>query len=70
VVGIFDNGANVLFALASSTGQLLSLIAVLASLYPVSTILLARTALHERLARPQVAGVALAFTGVALIAAG
>jgi drug/metabolite transporter (DMT)-like permease len=70
VVGIFDSGANVLFALAAATGQLLSLIAVLASLYPVSTILLARAALHERLARPQVAGVALAFVGIALIAAG
>jgi drug/metabolite transporter (DMT)-like permease len=70
VVGIFDNGANVLFALASSTGQLLSILAVLASLYPVSTILLARAALHERLARTQVVGVALALVGVALIAAG
>jgi drug/metabolite transporter (DMT)-like permease len=70
VVGIFDNGANLLFALASSTGQLLSLLAVLASLYPVTTIMLARAALHERLARAQVVGVVLAFAGVALIAAG
>ena len=70
VVGLLDNGANLLFALASSTGQLLSVIAVLAALYPVSTVLLARGVLHERLARVQVVGVVLAFVGVALLALG
>jgi drug/metabolite transporter (DMT)-like permease len=69
LVGAFDNGANVLFALASREG-LLSLVAVLGSLYPVSTVLLARIVLHERLARLQAVGVAAAFVGVALIAAG
>jgi drug/metabolite transporter (DMT)-like permease len=68
-VGVFDNGANVLFALASQRG-LLSLVAVVASLYPVSTVLLARTFLRERLTRAQALGVAAAFAGVALIAAG
>lgn len=68
-VGAFDNGANVLFALASREG-LLSLVSVLGSLYPVSTVLLARIVLHERLARLQAVGVAAAFVGVALIAAG
>ncbi len=68
-VGLGDNAANILFALASTRG-LLSLVTVLGSLYPVSTVLLARTFLHERLARHQVAGVALAFAGVAAIAAG
>ncbi len=66
-VGVLDNGANLLFVLASQRG-LLSLIAVLASLYPVTTVLLARVALHERLSRIQIAGVAAALIGVALIA--
>ncbi len=68
-VGVLDNTANVLFVLASQRG-LLSLIAVLGSLYPVATVLLARGVLHERLARVQVGGVAMALAGVALIALG
>jgi drug/metabolite transporter (DMT)-like permease len=68
-VGGFDNLANVLFALASQTGML-ALVSVLGSLYPVSTVLLARGFLHERLSRLQAAGVATAFVGVALIALG
>jgi drug/metabolite transporter (DMT)-like permease len=70
LVGVLDNGSNLLFAWAAATGQLLSVLAVLASLYPVTTILLARAVLHERLAHVQVAGVAAALTGIALIAAG
>jgi drug/metabolite transporter (DMT)-like permease len=68
-IGALDVSANILFALASSTG-LLSLVAVAGSLYPVATVLLARFVLGERLARLQKAGVALALAGVALIAAG
>jgi len=69
VVGGFDNLANVLFALASQTGML-ALVSVLGSLYPVSTVLLARGFLHERLSRPQTIGVITAFVGVGLIALG
>jgi drug/metabolite transporter (DMT)-like permease len=69
-LGVIDNGSNLLFALAADAGGLLALTSVLASLYPVSTVLLARWVLRERLARHQVAGVAAARAGLALIAAG
>jgi drug/metabolite transporter (DMT)-like permease len=69
LVGLCDNGANVLFAIAARDG-LLTLVSVLGSLYPVSTVLLARFVLHERLGPVQAVGVAAAFAGVALIAAG
>lgn len=68
-VGLLDNGANVMFAVASQEG-LLTLVSVLGSLYPVSTVLLARWFLHERLAPWQIVGVAAAISGVALIAVG
>ena len=64
-----DSGSNLLFVLASQRG-LLSLIAVVASLYPVMTVVLARGVLGERLSRAQAAGVVLALAGIALIAAG
>ena len=66
-IGVFDNGANALFALASSRG-LLSLVAVLGSLYPVVTAVLARTVLHERVSRVQLVGITAAIIGVVLIA--
>jgi len=69
VVGVLDAGANLLFVLASQRG-LLSLVAVLASLYPVATVILARGVLKERLSGVQLAGVAAALAGVAMIAAG
>jgi drug/metabolite transporter (DMT)-like permease len=69
LVGVLDLAATGLYGLANTEG-LLSIVAVVGSLYPVTTVLLARTILHERLARAQAAGVALAFTGVAAVAAG
>jgi drug/metabolite transporter (DMT)-like permease len=68
-VGLFDVAANALFAYASAEG-LLSLVSVLAALYPVVTIFLARLILRESLRPSQAAGVALALAGVAAIAAG
>jgi drug/metabolite transporter (DMT)-like permease len=68
-VGIADTGATLLYAAASTRG-LLSIVAVLASLYPVVIVVLARVLLAERVARPQLAGVAVALVGVALISAG
>lgn len=67
--GMLDMAANVLFVLAARRG-LLSVVAVLASLYPAATTLLARIVLRERLASIQVAGLALALAGLALIAYG
>ena len=67
-VGVADVSANALFAFASGHG-LLSLVAVLGSLYPVVTVLLAHVLLGERLTRRQQAGVAVALAGVAAIAA-
>lgn len=68
-IGLLDTTANGLFALASTLGNL-GEVAVLGSLYPVATVLLARLVLGERLAGPQAAGVTLALGGVALIGAG
>jgi len=66
-VGIGDTLGNVFFAASSSSGGLVSLTSVLASLYPVVTVLLAATVLHERVARFQRVGIALTITGVVLI---
>ncbi len=65
-IGVLDVGANGLYALASTKG-LLSVVSVLGSLYPVTTVILAWLLLHERLARVQQLGVVLAFAGVALL---
>lgn len=69
-VGLLDTGGNTVFAAASSTHGLLSIVAVLASLYPVVTVLLARFLLGERVQRTQEAGVLIALAGVVLITAG
>jgi uncharacterized membrane protein len=66
--GALDMSANVLYVLAAHTG-LLSIVAVLTSLYPAATIALAGVALRERLGRVQWIGVALALGGAVAIAA-
>jgi drug/metabolite transporter (DMT)-like permease len=69
LVGLGDMLGNLFYAAASSSG-LVSVTSVLASLYPVVTILLARIVLSERVARSQEAGIGLTLAGVALISAG
>lgn len=68
-VGVFDMGGQLMFALASTVG-LVSVVSVLASLYPVTTIVLARFVLGERVRAVQRAGAAGALAGVVLITAG
>lgn len=68
-VGALDLAATGLFAAATQQG-LTSLVAVIAALYPVTTVALAYGLLGERLERPQGLGAAGALAGVALIAGG
>jgi drug/metabolite transporter (DMT)-like permease len=68
-IGALDTGATGLFAVASTIGYL-SIVAVIASLFPVMTVILARLVLGERIARHQEVGIAGALGGVALIAVG
>jgi drug/metabolite transporter (DMT)-like permease len=65
--GAIDMAANALYVFATYHGYL-SIAAVLTSLYPASTVFLARVVLKERLQRSQKLGVVLALAGVALIA--
>ncbi|MFZ5852165.1 MAG: EamA family transporter [Actinomycetota bacterium] len=68
VVGVGDLTANLAFGLAATSG-LVSVVAVLGSLYPVVTVLLARLVHGERLEVVQRVGVSVALGGVVLIAA-
>jgi drug/metabolite transporter (DMT)-like permease len=67
LAGALDLAATGLYGIANRHGQL-SIVAVAGSLYPVTTVLLARSVLRERVARVQALGVGLALVGVALIA--
>jgi drug/metabolite transporter (DMT)-like permease len=68
-VGAGDAGANILYSAASTRG-LLSVVAVLASLYPAIVVALARLVLHERLHAIQRVGAMTTLAGVALISVG
>jgi len=68
-VGIGDTLGNALFA-ASSHHGLVSVTSVLASLYPIVTVVLARFVLRERVDRSQQLGIAGTLAGVALLSAG
>ncbi|MFL5932157.1 MAG: EamA family transporter [Gaiellaceae bacterium] len=68
-IGLADTSGNVLFAAAASRG-LVSVVSVLASLYPVVTVVLARVYLRERVTRVQEGGAAATLGGVVLVSAG
>src|SRR5271170_4177472 len=63
---LLDTSGNLLFIMATRAGRL-DVAAVLASLYPASTILLAAWTLHERPTRRQGLGMAVAAAAVAMI---
>jgi drug/metabolite transporter (DMT)-like permease len=65
-VAVLDTGGNLLFIAATRTGRL-DIAAVLASLYPAGTILLAAWHLHERPTRRQITGMAIAAAAVVMI---
>ena len=67
--GTFDVAANIFYLLSTREG-LLTIVAVVTSMYPAMTVLLARLYLKERFTSAQTAGLALAGAAIVLIAAG
>ena len=65
-IAVLDTGGNLLFMASTRTGRL-DVAAVLASLYPASTILLAAVVLGERPRRRQALGMGLALAAVVFI---
>ena len=68
-IGVLDMSGNVFYVLATQTGRL-DIAAVLSSLYPVVTVVLAILVLREHVNRRHAVGIATAAVGVALIALG
>ncbi len=64
--GVLDGGANIFYVLAAH-GGMLSVVAVLSSLYPAATVALAAIVLGERLTLVQQIGVGVAVAGVCAI---
>ena len=67
VAGILDSAANALYVAAAQRGRL-DVAAVLSSLYPASTVILARVVLKERWSRLQALGMVAALAAVPLVA--
>ena len=66
LAGLLDTGANVLYVVAAQRGSL-AVAAVLSSLYPASTVILARLVLKERWSRLQGVGMIAALLAVGMI---
>ena len=66
VTGVLDMLANVLYLLAVQRG-LLSVVVVIAALYPVSTVVLAFTLDREQVSRSQAAGMVMALGALVLV---
>lgn len=64
--GVLLGVGNILLVVALHTGNL-AVVAVLVSLYPLGTVLLARVVLKERLSLPQLGGVALAVAAAVML---
>jgi drug/metabolite transporter (DMT)-like permease len=64
--GVLDMGANFFYLEASHRG-LLSIVAVISAMYPVSTVCLAFALDHERASKTQAVGLALAATALTLV---
>ncbi|GHH00371.1 DMT family transporter [Streptomyces rubradiris] len=67
--GVLDMGSSILYLVAVRDGTL-AIVGLLASLYPISTVLLARFVLKERIRGIQQVGVVLAVGSVLLLAWG
>jgi uncharacterized membrane protein len=64
--GALDGAGNAFYILAAHSGAL-GIVATITSLYPATTILLARYALGERISFPQAVGVVSALGAIAAI---